>query len=181
MAYRIALADDQESMLQCVRRILAAEPDLQVVVEAHDGAMLLELLQAAPVAPDLIITDITMPTVGGIEATREIRTLYPETKVLILTMHPEEDYLIQALDAGAAGYILKDDAGQDLRQAIRLLRAGGTYVSASFGKQAADRARSAQTAAFKKDEGLPQKHIESRNARPADEPGDAPFPGGRSD
>ncbi len=142
MTYRIALADDQASMLECIRRIVAPMRDVQILFEARDGAMLLEMLRAAPVLPDLVITDITMPTVSGIEATREIRALYPDTKVLVLTMHPEEDYLFQSLDAGAAGYMVKEDAVQELAEAIRLLRAGGTYVCTCFSPQILDRARS---------------------------------------
>jgi DNA-binding NarL/FixJ family response regulator len=176
MTYRIALADDQVSMLECVRRILAGGHDLQIVAEARDGAMLLELLRAAPVVPDLIITDITMPTVGGIEATREIGALYPEAKVLILTMHPEEEYLFQALDAGAAGYMIKDDAVQELLQAIRLIRTGGTYVSACFGPQILKRARSEQDVPPRAGHDESQTHANAGDAKRASEPGDAPRP-----
>ncbi len=175
MTYRIALADDQPSMLESVRRILAGVHDVQILIEARDGAMLLETLRASPVLPDLVITDITMPTVNGIEATREIRALYPDTKVLILTMHPEEDYLLQALDAGAAGYMIKEDVVQELAQAIRLIRAGGTYVSACFTPQILEQARTKQTD-FPQPEDV-RRHANSKaaNGRNAPDP-DKPTP-----
>ena len=119
-------------MLEGIRRLLANAPDLEVVAEAYDGAMLLELLRNAPVVPDLLITDLSMPMVGGIELTRTVKALYPEIKVLILTMHEEEEYVGQAMNAGAAGYLLKDDAGQELITAIGLIRAGCIFLSPYF-------------------------------------------------
>ncbi len=132
MTYRIALADDQPQVLESVRRILSQEQDLEIVVEAGDGSTFLELLQKAPVVPDLLIVDITMPGLGGIEVVRQAKVLLPETRVLILTMHEEEEYLAQAMSAGASGYLLKDDAGQELISAISQIRAGRTYISAYF-------------------------------------------------
>lgn len=166
MTYRIALADDQPLVLESVRRILTGEPDLEVVAAAQDGAMLLELLRNAPVIPDLIVTDISMPAVGGIEVTREVKILYPETKVLILTMHEEEEYLAQAMSAGAAGYLLKDDAGGELIQAIRLIRAGGTYISPLFRPQFNTRISSEQPDTTRPEEGKLRVNIANGTKKP---------------
>ncbi len=132
MAYRVALADDQPQVLESVRRILSHEQDLEIVIEAQDGLAFLESLRKSPVVPDLLIVDITMPGLGGIEVVRQAKVIFPETRVLILTMHEEEEYLAQAMSAGASGYLLKDDAGQELISAINQVRAGRTYISAYF-------------------------------------------------
>lgn len=132
MTYRIALADDESLVRECVRRILAEEHDLEVVAETADGASLLDYLRNAPVRPDLVIADLSMPPPDGIQLTRQITNLYPEVKVLILTMHKEEEYLAPAMSAGAAGYLLKDDAASELIPAIRLIRAGCVYISSQF-------------------------------------------------
>ncbi len=132
MTYRIALADDEPLVKECVRKILAEEGDLKVVIDAADGSSLLDQLRQATELPDLVIVDISMPPPDGIEVTRKIRELYPKVKVLILTMYAEKDYLAPAMSAGAAGYLLKDEAGTELIPAIRFIRDGCTYVAARF-------------------------------------------------
>jgi DNA-binding NarL/FixJ family response regulator len=131
MTYGIVLADDHPLIRQCVRDILADNADLEVLGEADDVRALLSLLKREPIKPDLAIIDIEMPGTGGIEATRQIKALYPDVEVLILTIHKEDAYLERAMSAGASGYIVKDDAAKDLLPAIRAVRRGKTYVSRS--------------------------------------------------
>ena len=118
--YRIILADDHTILRQGIKRLVEEIPGLQVLAEANDGLELLSLLQQH--TPDLVIADITMPGISGIEVTREIRKLYPEIKVLILTMHKRIEYLQHVLSAGAHGYLLKEDSHDELAQAIETIR-----------------------------------------------------------
>lgn len=134
--YQIVLADDHLLFREGVKRIIEAYPELKVVGEVNDGLMLLELLKISP--PGIVILDISMPNLQGIEATREIKTLCPEVKVLILTMHKSKEHLYRAISAGAEGYLLKEDAHTDLITAIKTIQAGGTYISPLIGDQMTD-------------------------------------------
>jgi DNA-binding NarL/FixJ family response regulator len=127
--YRILLADDHEVLRQSLKNILAGSRDLEVVGEATDGLELLNLLKMSTLTPHMAIVDITMPNLGGIEATRRIKMTYPEVKVLILTIHKDQEYQHQAFSAGAEGYLLKEDASTELFSAIETIRQGGIYVS----------------------------------------------------
>ena len=126
--YRIVLADDHVILRQGLRMILEQKPDLQVIGEVGDGLELLDLLDYADSA-HMVILDISMPKLRGIEATRRIKMIYPDIKILILTIHKEEEYLQQAISAGAEGYLLKEDAHNQLFSAIETIRGGGVYVS----------------------------------------------------
>ncbi len=121
------MADDHALFRQGLKRILEEIPDLEVSGEAGDGLELLKLLQQSN--PDLIILDISMPNLRGLEAIHEIKRADPRMKVLILTMHKESEYLTQALSAGADGYLLKEDADTELLAAIQSVQHGKTYVS----------------------------------------------------
>jgi DNA-binding NarL/FixJ family response regulator len=127
--YRILLADDHKALRQSLKNILAGSGDLEVVGEAADGLELLNLLKMSTLTPHMAIVDITMPNLGGIEATRRIKITYPEVKVLILTIHKDRDYLNQAFSAGAEGYLLKDNVHTELFPAIETIRHGKIYVS----------------------------------------------------
>lgn len=127
--YRVVLADDHVLFRQGLKGILQGTADLDVVGEAGDGLELLNLLDQCKVAPDLIILDISMPNLRGIEVIPEIRMIHPTVKVLIVTMHKDKEYLYQALSAGADGYFLKKDADAELFVAIEKIRKGGIYVS----------------------------------------------------
>jgi len=127
--YRILLADDHEVLRQSLKSILAGSGDLEVVGEAADGLQLLNLLKMSTLTPHMAIVDITMPNLGGIETTRRIKMTYPDVKVLILTIHKDQEYLDQAFSAGAEGYLLKDEANTELFSAIETIRHGGIYVS----------------------------------------------------
>lgn len=123
--YRIVLADDHAMVRQALKRLIEGERDLEVIGEAGDGIELLSLLNT--VLPDMIILDISMPNLRGIEAVHAIKMKCREVKVLILTMHKE--YLHQALCAGADGYLLKEDADRELFSAIENIRTGKTHLS----------------------------------------------------
>jgi DNA-binding NarL/FixJ family response regulator len=126
-AYRVILADDHALFRSGVKRILEEIPDVEVVGEAADGTQLLALLKEA--TPDLVILDISMPKLRGLELIQDIKTLYPEVQVLMLTMHKNPEYLSHALGAGAAGFLLKEDADPELLEAVATIRRGKTYLS----------------------------------------------------
>jgi DNA-binding NarL/FixJ family response regulator len=125
--YRIVLADDHFLIRQGLRRILEGKGDLEVVGEAADGMELLFLLDN--LKPHLVILDISMPNLQGIETARQIKMNYPEMKILILTMHAEREYLYQAISAGVEGYLLKEDAQKELLLAIEKIRLGKGFLS----------------------------------------------------
>jgi DNA-binding NarL/FixJ family response regulator len=121
------LADDHVMFRKGVKRIIEETPTLKVVGEADDGLELLRLLKAQE--PKLVILDIAMPRLRGLEATREIKKLYPQVKVILLTMHRSKEFIQQALEAGAEGFLLKEDADFDLLRAIEAVREGKKFIS----------------------------------------------------
>jgi DNA-binding NarL/FixJ family response regulator len=125
--YHLVLADDHVLFRQGLERILEKKGDLEVVGEAGDGLELLNLLKK--LTPHMIILDISMPNLRGLEAIHEIKGIYPEMKILILTMHKDKEYLHQAMSAGADGYLLKEDADTELFSAIEMVRLEKIYVS----------------------------------------------------
>lgn len=127
MMYKIVLAEDHVLVREGIKKIIEALPGLHVVGEVGDGLQLLELLKG--LAVDMVILDISMPSLPGIEATREIKKTYPAVKVLILTMHKKKEYLNNAISAGVDGYLLKEDAPKELLNAIDKIRQGMIYVS----------------------------------------------------
>jgi DNA-binding NarL/FixJ family response regulator len=134
--FRILLADDHVMFRRGVRSLIQGMQNVEVVGEASDGLELLGLLK--DLNPDLVIIDISMPNLRGLEATREIKILDPAIKVLILTMHKDREYLYHALTAGAEGYLLKEDADGELISAIETLRKGGTFISPLLSAKMAD-------------------------------------------
>ena len=129
--YQILLADDHTLIRQGIKRIIEEKADLRIVGEFQDGQELLEALNQAQ--PQMAILDISMPRLGGIEATRQIKARHPNIKVLILTLHKRQEYVDQARLAGAEGYLLKDEMDKQLLVAIETLRQGRTYLSPFFG------------------------------------------------
>jgi two-component system, NarL family, response regulator NreC len=123
--YRIVIADDHALLRQGLRRIIEGVGDLEVAGEAGDGMELLELLAESSI--DLVILDLSMPKLHGLEAMRRIRGKYPEVRLLVLTMHKE--FLHEALSAGASGCLVKEDADRELFSALERIRQGGVYVS----------------------------------------------------
>jgi len=126
-AYRIVLADDHVMFRKGIRNILERDVGLEVAGEAGDGLELLKFIKKA--TPDMVLLDIAMPSLRGLEATREIKMISPEVKVLILTMHRDKEYVYYAIAAGAEGYLLKEDADTELFKAIEKIRSGGYYIS----------------------------------------------------
>jgi DNA-binding NarL/FixJ family response regulator len=125
--YKIVLAEDHVLVREGIKKIIEALPGLHIVGEVGDGLELLELLKG--LAVDMVILDISMPSLPGIEVTREIKKVYPAVKVLILTMHKKKEYLNNAIAAGVDGYLLKEDAPKELLNAIDKIRQGMIYVS----------------------------------------------------
>jgi two-component system, NarL family, response regulator NreC len=126
---RVLLADDHTILRAGLKMMLNAQPDIEAVGEASDGKQAIS--EAGRLSPDVVIMDITMPECSGIEATRQIKRMLPEVRVLVLTMHENEEYLFQTLRAGAAGYMLKEAADTDLISAIRVVSSGRFYLSPS--------------------------------------------------
>src|SRR5690348_2573696 len=127
MKIRILLADDHTILRAGLKMMLNAQPDMEVVGEAQDGRQALQ--EALRLRPDIILMDITMPDMNGIEATRQIKRQIPDVKVLILTMHENDEYVFQALRAGASGYMLKEAADTELINALHVVQSGYFYLS----------------------------------------------------
>lgn len=125
-SYNIVLADDHSLFRQGLKKILELDGDYKVIGEACNGLELLDLLNK--LKPHLIILDISMPKLRGIEAIPEIKKTHPEVKVLMLTMHKDKEYVYQAISAGADGYFLKKDADTQLFAAIEKVRLGKVYL-----------------------------------------------------
>ena len=124
---RILLADDHTLVRSGIRSLLEDEPGLSVIGEAEDGRSAVTM--ACQLKPDVVVMDIAMPLLNGLEATRQIKTQCPGMKVLILSMHDNEEYIRQVLEAGAMGYILKDAAARELINAIRSVYRGEAVLS----------------------------------------------------
>ncbi|HEV2654113.1 MAG TPA: response regulator transcription factor, partial [Ktedonobacteraceae bacterium] len=127
MKIRILLADDHTILRAGLKMMLNAQPDMEVIGEAQDGRQAIR--EARRLQPDIILMDITMPDINGIEATREIKKVAPDVRVLILTMHEHDEYIFQALRAGASGYMLKEAADTELISALHVIRSGQFYLS----------------------------------------------------
>jgi two-component system response regulator NreC len=123
---RIFLADDHAVLRTGLKMFINSQPDMICVGEAGDGASTLAL--ARSLRPEVLLLDLSMPGLGGLDALPEIRRQIPATRVLVLTMHTEEDYLLQALSQGAAGYVLKQAVDQELLSAIRAAMRGEVYI-----------------------------------------------------
>src|SRR5918912_1904920 len=124
---RCVLVDDHPLFRQGVRRLLESESDFEVVGEAAEAGAAVE--KARELRPDIVLMDIGMPGLSSFEAARHIKKNRPETKVLFLTMYEDEDYLVQCLEVGASGYVLKDTPAPQLVTAVRDVYKGGKYLS----------------------------------------------------
>jgi two-component system response regulator NreC len=126
MSIQILIADDHGVIRAGLRALLADFPDLTVVGEAADGAE--AIAKTIELKPDILLMDLSMPNVGGIEATRQLVCSQPNTRILILTVHEDESLLKEVIRAGAAGYVIKRAAQEDLIHAIRVVARGDLYV-----------------------------------------------------
>jgi len=127
MGLRIILADDHKLMREGLRSLLESEPDMTVIAEAEDGISAVKL--AAKLSPDIILMDISMPGLNGIEATLQILAGNASIKVIALSMNTERRMVSQMLNAGVSGYVLKDNAFEDLVRAIHIVAANSIYLS----------------------------------------------------
>jgi DNA-binding NarL/FixJ family response regulator len=125
---RILVADDHAAMRHSLTEVLACEPDMEVVGEAPDGYAAVRL--AKDLHPDIVIMDVSMPVLNGIEATRQIMRDCPGTRVIGLSMHASRGYVTQMLQAGASGYLVKNGNAEELLQAMEAVSHGQTYLSA---------------------------------------------------
>lgn len=122
----LVLADDHRAVREGLRARLSDEPDLEIIGEAADGREALEAVER--LQPDVLVVDVVMPNLNGLEVTRSIGALSPRTNVLVLSMYADEAYVLEALQAGARGYVLKSSTAEELVDAIRATAAGQTYV-----------------------------------------------------
>lgn len=137
---RIMLTDDHTLFRQGIRTLLDAESDIEIVGEAANGSESVDKI--GPLRPDIVLMDIGMPGLSSFEAARQIKKIRPETKVLFLTMYDDEDYLVECMEVGGSGYVLKDSPTQQLLLAIRDIYRGGSYLSPKMLSQLVDDFRS---------------------------------------
>ena len=134
---KVLLVDDHELVREGIKMILEKERDFEVVGEATDGRKALAALQE--VTPDVILMDISMPNLNGFEAIFQIKRSYPDAKILVLTVHTNEEYVYKSLKAGALGYLVKDSAVSELVGAVKAISEGKSYLSPSVSKGLVDR------------------------------------------
>ncbi len=126
--YRIVLANNHAPLREALKRILRERSNLEVIGEAEDGLELLNLLRLSKLAPHMVILDPSMANFQGIEAIRKVKGIYPDLKVLILSMHKDKEYLSQAISSGAEGYLIKETVDKELLPAIETIMQGRLYV-----------------------------------------------------
>ena len=127
---RILLAEDHQTVREGIKLLVNAQNDMEVVGEVSDGELAIK--EALRLKPDLVVMDISMPNMNGLKATKRLRSVYPEIKILTLTRHTDDGYLQQLIGAGANGYVLKQSAPTDLINAIRTVGAGNAYLDPSL-------------------------------------------------
>jgi two-component system response regulator NreC len=123
----ILLADDHQVIIDGLKALLSGEPDMEVIGQATDGLQVLP--KVLELKPEVVVLDLMMPGLGGLEVARQLRDRAPATKVIILSMHSNDAYVVEALRNGAAGYVLKQAEARALVDAIRAVRGGGRYLS----------------------------------------------------
>ncbi len=171
---RVLVCDDHAVVREGIRHVLAGEPGFEVVAEAANGEQALAL--AAEHRPDVVVLDVTMPGESGLRVAPKLRAAVPGTRVLILSMHDNAEYVREGVRAGASGYLLKDSAAAELRLAVRAVHAGGSYFStpAALGLTGAAPAPAAADPAAGPT--APSPHAEAPNAAAPHAPG-GPAPG----
>ncbi len=126
---RLLIVDDHQLMRDGLVRLIGLEKDVEIVGTAADGTEAVE--KVGELRPGLVLMDVRMPTMSGIAATREIKARYPETEVVLLTMHEEDEYVFEGLSAGASGYLLKDASHEELMSTLRRVQAGQAQIAPS--------------------------------------------------
>jgi len=140
MGIRIVLADDHKMILAALRSLLEKEADIAVVGEATDGTALLELVERT--APDVAVVDVGMPGMNGVEATRRLLSARPLLKVIALSAYTDKRFVLEMMEAGAKGYLVKASAGEELPRAIRAIAQGQTYLCPEVAGAVVEEARS---------------------------------------
>ena len=134
--YRIVIAEDHTILREGLRALLSSNPDFEIVGEAEDGREAIRCVEK--LKPHLVLTDLSMPRMNGMDAIREIRRRAPETKILVLTVHKTEEYILATLQAGADGYLLKDSTHAELLAAVRHVLSGKHYISPGISDKVLD-------------------------------------------
>lgn len=134
---RVLLADDHAVLREGLRSLLTLQEDIEVVGEAGDGQAAVEMVRQ--LRPDVVVMDIAMPVMDGLEATRRLKQEYPETRVLILTQHDNREYVFSLLQAGAAGYVLKKSGGAEVAAAIKSVFQDGAFLPPGIAREVMDR------------------------------------------
>lgn len=127
---RIVLAEDHQTVREGIKMLVGAQPDMEVVGEAGNGELAIAL--CSELSPDLVLIDVSMPVMNGLKATKKLRSVYPDLKILTLTRHTDDGYLRQMIAAGANGYVLKQSAPSDLINAIRSVGSGNSFLDPSL-------------------------------------------------
>ncbi len=130
---QVAIVDDQPLFSEGLGRVVEAHPGMEIVGVAHDGESGVRMCRE--LKPDVVLMDINMPVMNGVEATRSIRSLLPDTKVLILTVNSDDAYVFRGIKAGATGYLLKDCTPEDLSRAIKTVHAGDTIIAPEIARK----------------------------------------------
>lgn len=133
---RVLIVDDHGIVVTGIRTLLEDSADIEVVGEAQNGEE--AILKVGELRPDLVLMDLTMPKMNGIEATRRIKDEFPDTRVLILTMHDDEEFFLPVLRAGASGYVVKESEPRELLHAIEVVRKGKVFLSPTVSKSVLD-------------------------------------------
>jgi len=141
---RVLIADDHALLREGLRALLALSEDIEVVGEAADGRE--AIAEAARLEPDVVVMDVAMPGLGGLEATLEIRKQQPDTRILVLSQYDDREYVSRFLKAGASGYVLKKAAGAELAQAIRGVHRGGLVLDPQVAREAVEQAARGEAA-----------------------------------
>ena len=134
--HRVVICDDHAIFREGLKRVLTANPNLEIVGEAANGFQAVETVQK--LEPDLVTMDIAMPELSGIEATREIISVLPHTRVIIMSVHSRKTFIMEALKAGARGYVLKDSAGEKLMDAVKAVLNGDCYLDSPVAARIVD-------------------------------------------
>lgn len=127
MKIKIILVDDHKLMREGLSSLLGAQPDIHVVAQAENGREAVQMVEK--LHPDVVVMDVSMPDLNGIDATRQIISRAPKTRVIALSMHSDRQFIVEMLRAGACGYLLKDSAVEDLASAIQKVSKGNTYIA----------------------------------------------------
>jgi DNA-binding NarL/FixJ family response regulator len=143
MTMKVVICDDQAIIRDGLTMLLKLEPDIEVVGTAEDGAAAVEMVTKEK--PDLVLMDLKMPIMNGVEATRQIKANYPEVKILVLTTYDDDEWVFDAIQAGADGYLLKDTPRDEVVKAVKGTASGKTYVDPSVAGKVLEQVSSHQT------------------------------------